>query len=54
MKKEIEITTTQEKQSFQINSYKQECLIKGFDDIDYLLDNLDAIEKYEQYRVSAY
>ncbi|MDD2420480.1 MAG: 3-isopropylmalate dehydratase small subunit [Bacteroidales bacterium] len=54
MKKEIEITTTKEKQSFQINSYKQECLIKGFDDIDYLLDNLDAIEKYEQYRVSAY
>ena len=33
---------------FDINSYKKECLLKGLDDIDYLLSKKDQIEKYEE------
>jgi 3-isopropylmalate/(R)-2-methylmalate dehydratase small subunit len=32
---------------FEINSYKKECLLNGFDDIDYLLNRKDLIEKFE-------
>ncbi len=39
--------TTAVSESFEINSYKKECLLKGFDDIDYLLSKRDLIEKYE-------
>lgn len=34
-------------ESFEINSYKKECLQNGFDDIDYLLSNKELIQKYE-------
>jgi 3-isopropylmalate/(R)-2-methylmalate dehydratase small subunit len=33
---------------FEINPYKKECLIKGLDDIDYLLSKKDLIESYEK------
>jgi 3-isopropylmalate/(R)-2-methylmalate dehydratase small subunit len=33
--------------SFAINSYKKTCLLNGYDDIDFLLSNIAAIEKYE-------
>jgi len=32
---------------FEINSYKKECLMKGLDDIDYLLSIRDMISAYE-------
>jgi 3-isopropylmalate/(R)-2-methylmalate dehydratase small subunit len=32
---------------FEINRYKKECLLKGLDDIDYLLSIQDAIKAYE-------
>ena len=32
---------------FEINPYKKECLMKGYDDIDYLLANIDEIIKFE-------
>lgn len=32
---------------FQIPAYKKECLLKGYDDIDYLLYMRKKIEKYE-------
>jgi 3-isopropylmalate/(R)-2-methylmalate dehydratase small subunit len=35
-------------ESFAINAYKKECFLKGFDDIDYLLNRKDQIEEYEQ------
>ncbi len=35
-------------ESFEINGYKKHCLMNGFDDIDYLLDNKAKIEEYEQ------
>ncbi|MDR2121981.1 MAG: 3-isopropylmalate dehydratase small subunit [Flavobacteriaceae bacterium] len=35
-------------EKFEINVYKKECLLKGLDDIDYLLANKDKIEEYER------
>ena len=34
-------------ESFDINSYKKECFLQGFDDIDYLLNKKHKIEEYE-------
>jgi len=33
---------------FEINAYKKHCLMNGLDDIDYLLQNKDKIEQWEQ------
>ncbi len=38
---------TGKSESFEINPYKKECLMKGLDDIDYLLSKKDVTEKYE-------
>ncbi len=37
---------------FEINSYKKECLINGYDDFTYLQNMLSDIEKYEQERAA--
>ncbi len=34
--------------SFEINPYKKSCLLNGYDDIDYILNNKSLIEAYEQ------
>ncbi len=34
-------------ESFDINPYKKNCLLSGYDDIDYLLSNRDKIEAWE-------
>lgn len=39
--------TTSASESFTINSYKKECLQKGYDDIDYLVDMIGEVEGYE-------
>jgi 3-isopropylmalate/(R)-2-methylmalate dehydratase small subunit len=46
-KQEIEILSTQEKESFDINPYKKTCMINGYDDIDFLLSLKDKIELFE-------
>ncbi len=33
---------------FEINGYKKHCLMNGFDDIDYLVQNKDKTEQWEQ------
>tara|TARA_Y200000002_G_scaffold130698_1_gene107717 strand:- start:16 stop:606 length:591 start_codon:yes stop_codon:yes gene_type:complete len=33
---------------FEINSYKKTCLINGYDDIDYLINNKHKIEEFER------
>ena len=33
---------------FEINGYKKHCLMNGLDDIDYLLQNKDKLEAWEQ------
>lgn len=35
-------------ESFEINSYKKNCLLNGYDDIDFLLSNKDKIEAWEK------
>jgi len=47
----ITINTTGEYESFEINNYKKDCLLNGFDDIDYLLNIKDEIEAYENQQV---
>ena len=44
----ITIDATNESESFEINSYKKECLQNGYDDIDYLLNIRNDIERYER------
>lgn len=39
---------TGESEKFEINSYKKNCLLKGYDDIDFLLSNKEKIEAWEK------
>lgn len=41
-------------ESFEINPYKKECLLKGLDDIDFLMSNRDKILEYESRRIFSY
>ncbi len=41
----VEGTTIEE--NFEIDPYKKTCLINGYDDIDYLLSKIEAINAYE-------
>lgn len=43
----VEIVSTGEQESFEINGYRKECMINGFDNIDYLLSISEKIEAYE-------
>jgi 3-isopropylmalate/(R)-2-methylmalate dehydratase small subunit len=43
----IELVESGKKQSFEINPYRKECLINGYDNIDYLLSIANQIEQYE-------
>ena len=40
--------TTGEQEHFEINGYKKYCLMNALDDIDFLLQNTDKIEQWEQ------
>lgn len=44
----ITLVESGESESFEINSYKKECLLNGYDDIDYLLSLKDKIVAFEQ------
>jgi 3-isopropylmalate/(R)-2-methylmalate dehydratase small subunit len=46
--------STGKAEHFDINGYKKECLMNGFDDIDYLLNNKAAIENWEKHQTAAY
>lgn len=46
----ITLVSTGEFESFEINPYKKECLLNGYDDIDFLLSNKAKIEEYESKR----
>lgn len=41
-------TATGHSERFEINGYKKYCLINALDDIDFLLENKDKIEQWEQ------
>lgn len=44
----IKNDATGKTESFEINEYKKECLLKGLDDIDYLLSKKEQIVDYEK------
>lgn len=46
-KQTITIDATGEQEKFDINNYKKTCLLNGYDDIDYLISNIKAIEEFE-------
>jgi 3-isopropylmalate/(R)-2-methylmalate dehydratase small subunit len=50
VEQEIKLVSTGETEGFQINSYKKECLLNGYDDIDYLLNIKEKIARFEQAR----
>lgn len=41
---------TGKSETFEINTYKKECLLNGLDDIDYLLSKKEQIEQFEKTR----
>lgn len=45
---EIRIENSSLSEHFDIDPYKKTCLINGYDDIDYLLNKRDQIEKFEK------
>ena len=47
---EVSIPSTDLSEEFEINPYKKECLLNGFDDIDFLLGMKGKITEYEQKR----
>jgi 3-isopropylmalate/(R)-2-methylmalate dehydratase small subunit len=49
-KQVITLLATGESEQFQINPYKKECLINGYDDIDYLLSIREKIAQFEATR----
>jgi len=49
-KQTITLLATGETAHFEINPYKKTCLLNGYDDIDYLINRKDSIEKYEAAR----
>lgn len=44
----ITLLSTGEQEKFEISAYKKECMMKGYDDIDYLLSLKDKIAAFEQ------
>ena len=46
----VEISATGEKESFEINGYRKECLVNGYDNIDFLISQKDKIEEFEANR----
>lgn len=49
-KQTITIDETGKQEIFEISIYKKTCLLNGYDDIDYLLSNKQAIEDFEMNR----
>lgn len=45
---EFTIISTGEKEKFDISPYKKECLLNGYDDIDYLMSLKDKIAEFEK------
>ncbi|MCK4880102.1 MAG: 3-isopropylmalate dehydratase small subunit [Bacteroidales bacterium] len=49
-KQVIILTASGKSESFHINPYKKECLLNGYDDIDYLLSIREKIAQFEKSR----
>ena len=44
----IEIVCTEHKESFEIAPYKKQCLVNGYDDVDFLVSIREEIKAFEQ------
>jgi len=42
------LPATGDQTSFEINPYKKSCLLNGYDDIDFILNNKELIQVYEE------
>lgn len=51
---EFRIPAWDERVKFEIDPYKKECMINGYDDIDFLVSQKEAIEAYEKQKVWVY
>ena len=49
-KQTVTILATGEQATFEINPYKKSCLINGYDDIDFILNQKQLIEEFEKAR----
>ena len=49
-KQTITLSATGKEEKFDINPYKKECLLNGYDDIDFLLSKKDKITAFESER----
>ncbi len=47
-KQTITLLDTGKQENFDINPYKKSCLINGYDDIDFILNQKELIEKFEK------
>ena len=45
-KQKVKIINSQSSQSFEINEYKKENMLNGYDDIDYLINIKDSIKEF--------
>jgi len=46
----IKLSATGEMEEFEVNPYKKACMTNGYDDIDYVLSNKEAIAEFESHR----
>jgi 3-isopropylmalate/(R)-2-methylmalate dehydratase small subunit len=53
-KQTIAIENTDYLESFEIDAYKKICMINGYDDIDFLINNKDKIEAFEKNNLVSY
>jgi 3-isopropylmalate/(R)-2-methylmalate dehydratase small subunit len=52
-KQRIRLSGTGDEEIFEINAYKKQCLLNGYDDIDYLVSILDKVRDFEKIRDNA-
>ncbi len=50
----ISVPTDDKSESFEINAYKKECIINGYDDVDYLVSLKNKIQEFEGSRTNDY
>ena len=47
----ISVTDSELLEDFEIDAYKKTCMINGYDDIDYLVNNKEQIEAFEAHKI---
>ena len=47
----ISVKDSELSENFEIDAYKKTCMINGYDDIDYLINNKEQIEAFEAHKI---